>query len=175
MKKIVFAKVKRKIGKELVQLDVFDCVVPEIIKMSESDYKKSRKKGMIVCLEYIYQDNEYKYNKIIGILNNDYFGELAKYEILKVISMGIFKGRIKCIGKETSFLKDVMLLDINDVIINNFRYILTLKKEMEVHNGDILSGNYNILKLETVKGIKYLLLSDNCRKLKNKKNNKNYK
>ena len=169
MKKIVFAKVKRKIGKELVQLDVFDCVVPEIIKMNESDYKKSRKKDMIVCLEYIYQDNEYKYNKIIGLLNNDCFGELAKYEILRVVGMGIFKGRIKCIGKETSFLKDVMLLGVNDVVIDNFRYILTLKKEMEVHNGDILSGNYNILKLETVKGIKYMLLSDNYRKLKNKK------
>lgn len=175
MKKIVFGKVKRKIGRGLVQLDVFDCIMPEIINMNESDYTKSRKKDVTVCLEYIYENNEYRYSKIIGILHDCYYNELAKYEILKVISMGIFKGRIKCIGKETSFLKDVMLLDINDVIINNFRYILTLKKEMEVHNGDILSGNYNILKLETVKGIKYLLLSDNCRKLKNKKNNKNYK
>lgn len=173
MKKIVFGKVKRKIGRGLVQLDVFDCIMPEIININESDYTKSRKKDVTVCLEYIYENNEYRYSKIIGILHDCYYNELAKYEITKALNVGVFKGRIKCIRERAFYLKDMILLNIgdvdNDAMIDNLKYILTLKEEMEVHNGDILSGNYSIIKLETLMGVKYILLSEKCRKLKNKK------
>ena len=151
MKKIVFGKVKRRIGRGLVQLDVFDCIMPEIINMNESDYTKSRKKDVTVCLEYIYENNEYRYSKIIGILHDCYYNELTKYEITRVLNVGIFKGRIKCIGERAFYLKDMTLLNIgdvgNDAMVDNLKYILTLKEEMEVHNGDILSGNYSIIKL----------------------------